>query len=179
MAVDSVNSSLDVYVNVIYVSARFNLKRNKMTLANIKVNDTDTAEETFTISELSAKFNLTSRALRFYETKKLIEPSRVGSKRIYSRRDKARLELVVLGKNVGFSLDEIKEMLDLYEVRDGQKTQLKLTSIKFRAQIQKLVEQKAQIETAISELTLLCDEVDGVIEGKTNRPKITEILNGA
>ena len=72
-----------------------------MTVANLKVNGTDTAEETFTISELSAKFDLTSRALRFYETKKLIEPTRVGSKRIYSRRDKARLELVVLGKNVG------------------------------------------------------------------------------
>lgn len=136
-------------------------------------------QESFTISELSAKFNLTSRALRFYETKKLIEPQRIGSKRLYSKRDKARLELVVLGKNVGFSLDEIKEMLDLYAVRDGQEAQLKLTSVKFRQQIKKLVEQKAQIETAISELTLLCDQVDGVIGGQTKRPKITEILNGA
>lgn len=141
-----------------------------------KIDDDNCTQDTYTISELSAKFGLTSRALRFYETKKLIEPQRVGSKRIYSKRDKARLSLVVLGKNVGFSLDEIKEMLDLYEVRDGQRTQMKMTSIKFRAQIEKLINQKAQIETAISELTLLCDEVDGVIDGQAKRPKITEIL---
>lgn len=82
---------------------------------------TQTLEEFYSISELSAKFGLTSRALRFYETKKLIEPQRVGSRRLYSKRDKARLALIVQGKNVGFSLDEIKEMLDLYDIRDGQK----------------------------------------------------------
>lgn len=147
-----------------------------MNVPSPKIKDDGHAQDTFTISELSAIFKLTSRALRFYETKKLIEPKRIGSKRLYSKRDKARLALVVQGKNVGFSLDEIKEMLDLYEIRDGQKTQLKMTSLKFRAQIGKLIEQKAQIETAISELTLLCDEVDGVIDGQTKRPKITEIL---
>lgn len=135
-------------------------------------------QESFSISELSATFNLTSRALRFYETKKLIEPTRLGSKRIYSKRDKARLALVVQGKNVGFSLDEIKEMLDLYDIRDGQETQMKISSIKFRAQITKLVEQKAQIEMAIAELTKLCDQVDAVVSGQPNDMKITEILNG-
>ncbi|MBL1241599.1 MAG: MerR family DNA-binding transcriptional regulator [OCS116 cluster bacterium] len=135
-------------------------------------------QESFSISELSATFNLTSRALRFYETKKLIEPTRAGSRRIYSKRDKARLALVVQGKNVGFSLDEIKEMLDLYDIRDGQKTQMKITSVKFRAQIAKLIEQKSQIEVAISELSKLCDQVDGVVSGKTSSMSIIEILDG-
>lgn len=140
---------------------------------------TQTLQETFTISELSAKFGLTSRALRFYETKKLIEPQRVGSRRLYSKRDKARLALIVQGKNVGFSLDEIKEMLDLYDIRDGQETQMKITSVKFREQIAKLVIQKSEIEKAISELTKLCDEVDGVIDGKQSTAKITELLSEA
>ena len=139
--------------------------------------DPDT-QESFSISELSATFNLTSRALRFYETKKLIEPTRAGSRRIYSKRDKARLALIVQGKNVGFSLDEIKEMLDLYDIRDGQKTQMKITSVKFRAQIAKLIEQKSQIEVAISELTKLCDQVDEVVAGKISTMTITEILDG-
>lgn len=135
------------------------------------------SQESFTISELSTTFNLTPRALRFYETKQLISPQRLGSKRLYSKRDKARLALIVLGKNVGFSLDEIKEMLDLYDIRDGQKTQMQITSVKFRQQIAKLVEQKAQIETAISELTELCDQVDVVMSGQPSQYKITGILN--
>lgn len=135
-------------------------------------------QESFSISELSATFNLTSRALRFYETKKLIEPTRAGSRRIYSKRDKARLALIVQGKNVGFSLDEIKEMLDLYDIRDGQKTQMKITSLKFRAQIAKLIKQKTQIEVAITELTKLCDQVDVVVGGQPSDMKISEILDG-
>ncbi|NRB14409.1 MAG: MerR family DNA-binding transcriptional regulator [Rhizobiales bacterium] len=131
-------------------------------------------EQQFSITELSAMFNLTPRALRFYETKQLISPQRIGSRRVYSKRDKGRLALVVLGKNVGFSLDEIKEMLDLYDLRDGQKTQLKLTSKKFRAQIQKLVEQKKQIQNAIEQLSHLCDQVENAIDGRDGPVKLTE-----
>lgn len=134
--------------------------------------------EKYTISELSAKFNLTSRALRFYETKKLISPERIGSKRIYSKRDKVRLALIIQGKNVGFSLDDIKEMLDLYDVRDGQQIQLKVSSQKFREQITKLIKQKSQIDKAISDLTKLCDEVDKVLDGQEINTDLTEIIYG-
>ncbi len=139
-------------------------------------NDIIELEENFTISELSAKFGLTSRALRFYETKQLISPRRIGAKRLYSKRDKVRLALVIQGKNVGFSLDEIKEMLDLYDVRDGQKTQLAVSSIKFRAQIEKLKTQKQQIEKAIGDLTMLCDEVDKIIGGEKQEKDFAEII---
>ena len=63
---------------------------------------------------------MTLRTLRFYEDKNLLNPRRDGVNRIYSRRDRARLKLVLMGKKVGFSLTEIKEMLDLYDLRDGQ-----------------------------------------------------------
>ncbi len=138
---------------------------------NIQDND-----ETFTISELSKKFSLTARALRFYETKNLIAPKRVGDKRLYSKRDKARLSLVIQGKNVGFSLDEIKEMLDLYDVRDGKKVQLQVSSVKFRNQIEKLKSQKMQIEKAILDLTILCDEVDKVIDGQGKPKNLADII---
>ena len=65
------------------------------------------------------------------KTKSLIQPTRVGQSRVYAARDRARLALILRGKRVGFSLDEIKEMLDLYDVRDGQATQLSYTIKKF------------------------------------------------
>jgi DNA-binding transcriptional MerR regulator len=84
--------------------------------------------------------------------------------RLYNRRDRARLKLVLMGKKVGFSLVEIKEMLDLYDLKDGQEIQLKVALEKFQNQIDVLKQQKLDIEQAISELTHTMDVVSGMLE---------------
>ena len=76
--------------------------------------------EQFSISDLTSEFDCTARALRFYEDEGLIAPSRVGLTRIYSKRDRARLAWIMRAKNVGFSLTEIREMIDLYDLDDGR-----------------------------------------------------------
>ena len=75
--------------------------------------------DTFTITDLAGEFKITPRTIRFYEDKHLLQPSRQGLSRVYSRRDRARLQLILRGKRLGFSLAEIKEMLDLYDLGDG------------------------------------------------------------
>ena len=112
----------------------------------------DRGPDVFTIGDLAREFGVTLRALRFYEDKGLLTPRRIGLNRFYSRRDRARLKLVLMGKKVGFSLVEIKEMLDLYDLGDGQVTQLKVALGKFDRQIGVLEAQRREIEDAIAEL---------------------------
>ncbi|MFN0262439.1 MerR family transcriptional regulator [Tepidamorphus sp. 3E244] len=124
---------------------------------------------TFTIGDLAREFDVTLRTLRFYESKGLLNPRRAGQTRIYTRRDRARLKLALMGKRVGFNLDEIREMLNLYELRDGQETQLRVSLDKFREQIDVLKRQKLDIETAISDLTRTCDVVDGMLKERSKQ----------
>lgn len=107
---------------------------------------------TYSISELSEEFGVTPRTIRFYEAESLISPQRHGQSRIYTPRDRARLALILRGKRVGFSLAEIKEMLDLYDVQDGQTTQLTYTLKKFDERINALERQRADIDHAVEEL---------------------------
>ncbi len=109
--------------------------------------------ESFTISDLSAEFDVTARALRFYEDEGLIAPERRGTQRIYSHRDRARLAWILRGKRVGFSLGEIREMIDLYDVGDGRRVQRQVVIERSEARIALLMEQKRDIDAAIDELT--------------------------
>ncbi|MYZ49611.1 MerR family transcriptional regulator [Propylenella binzhouense] len=120
----------------------------------------------FTIGDLSREFGVSLRTLRFYEDKQLLNPKRQGPHRIYSRRDRARLKLVLMGKKVGFSLTEIKEMLDLYDLKDGQAVQLKVALDKFTRQIEVLKQQKSEIERAIEELSRTLAVVDGMLRDR-------------
>lgn len=124
----------------------------------------------FTIGDLAKEFGVSLRTLRFYEDKNLLNPRRNGVTRIYSRRDRARLKLVLMGKRVGFSLTEIKEMLDLYDLKDGQSIQLKVSLKRFNEQIDLLQKQKEDVEQAIDELTRTVNIVQGMLaekEGQT------------
>src|SRR6185436_15259565 len=107
---------------------------------------------TYSISDLAEEFGVTPRAIRFYEDEELIKPTRQGQTRIYAPRDRARLALILRGKRVGFSLIEIKEMLDLYDLKDGQATQLSYSIRKFDERINSLERQRADIEQALTEL---------------------------
>ncbi|MDK2766548.1 MULTISPECIES: MerR family transcriptional regulator [unclassified Sphingomonas] len=119
-------------------------------------------KESFSISDLCAEFEVTARALRFYEDEGLISPERRGLQRIYSHRDRARLAWILRGKRVGFSLAEIREMIDLYDVGDERRTQHQVTLDKCRARIALLERQKVDIDAAIAEL----DDFIAVLEGR-------------
>lgn len=108
--------------------------------------------EAFTISDLCAEFSVTPRALRFYEDEGLIAPERRGTSRIYSHRDRARLAWILRGKRVGFSLAEIREMIDLYDVGDDRSTQKQVTLERCLERIDLLENQKRDIDAHIAEL---------------------------
>jgi DNA-binding transcriptional MerR regulator len=113
--------------------------------------------DVFTIRDLTKEFAVSARTLRFYEEKGLVDPARRGEQRLYSRRDRARLAYVLAGKTVGFSLEEVREMLDLYDLGDGQVTQLKVALGKFAERIDRLERQKADIDRIVVELTRASD----------------------
>ncbi|WP_068080611.1 MerR family transcriptional regulator [Polycladidibacter stylochi] len=136
-------------------------------LVEVAGSETDTTKKMhFSIGDLAKEFGLTLRTLRFYEDKGLINPKRDGINRLYTRRDRARLKLVLMGKNVGFSLAEIREMLDLYDLRDGQVTQLRVALSKFEGQINTLKKQRGDIDQAIGELSRTVDIVSGILKQK-------------
>ena len=116
----------------------------------------------YSISELSAEFGVTARALRFYEDEGLISPERQGLSRIYSKRDRARLAWIVRAKNVGFSLTEIKELIDLYDLDDGRVTQKQRTIECCREKVAKLTRQREDIDCAIAELSGFIEQLEQI-----------------
>lgn len=113
-------------------------------------------ERTYTIRQLCLEFRVTPRALRFYEDKGLLSPARDGLNRVYHTRDRARLQLILRGKRVGFSLNEIREILDLYDEKDGGAAQMALSVAKFRNQIKTLQAKREDIDGAIQALEEGC-----------------------
>lgn len=109
-------------------------------------------DETMTIREMCDTFNVTARTLRFYEAKELLFPIRDGQKRLFTRRDRARLKLILRGKRFGFCLEEIRQLLDLYDIGDQQQTQIARTFEIAQKRLGELIRQRDDLNTAISDL---------------------------
>jgi DNA-binding transcriptional MerR regulator len=106
----------------------------------------------YSIGELCDEFAVTARALRFYEDEALIAPERRGTQRLYSDRDRARIAWILRGKRVGFSLADIRELLDLYDIGDGRQTQRLKTIERCRERIGALERQRVDIDATLAEL---------------------------
>lgn len=124
-------------------------------------------ERLFTVTELARLLDITARTIRFYEQKGLISPRRAGKTRVYTHRDKARLQLILRGKRLGFSLAEIREYLDLYEVDRTQTSQLKLLQEKVGARIDLLEAQQRDLRQTLAELYDVRDQVDTALAQRT------------
>ncbi len=119
-----------------------------------------------TIGQLCEEFGVTARALRFYEDEALIAPERRGTQRLYSERDRVRLAWILRGKRVGLSLADIKELLDLYDVGDGRRTQRLKTIERCQAKVTALKQQRVDIDATIDELTSFIALVDAQTDQK-------------
>ena len=109
-------------------------------------------DDLMTIRQMCEAFGVTARTLRFYESKELLAPIREGQTRLFTRRDRARLKLILRGKRFGFSLEDIRQLLDLYDIGDQQRTQMLRTAELARARLAAMERQRAELDEAIAEL---------------------------
>jgi DNA-binding transcriptional MerR regulator len=112
------------------------------------------SRDLFSIADLAREFSISTRAIRFYEAKGLLNPERVGGTRIFRRRDRARLILILRGKRLGFSLRDISEYLSLYDA-SSQDAQVNMLIKKVDERLALLVQHKADLETTIAELAAI------------------------
>lgn len=119
----------------------------------------------FSIGDLAAEFGISTRAIRFYEAKGLIAPERVGSNRIYKRRDRARLTLILRGKRLGFSLEEIAEYLNLYDADPSQIAQTRLLLQKVETSMEELEGKRRDIDAALADLSEIRKQCIGLLKG--------------
>ena len=108
--------------------------------------------DTMTIRQMCDAFDVTPRTLRFYEAKELLFPIREGQKRLFTKRDRARLKLILRGKRFGFSLEEIRQLLDLYHMGDQQQTQIQRAYEIAQERLADLETQREEMDRAIADL---------------------------
>ena len=120
----------------------------------------------YSIGELSREFGVTTRTIRFYEDQGLLSPTRDGQNRIYEVGDRVRLKLVLRGKRLGFSLKEIKKLIELYDAPEGQSGQLRSFIEKIRARRSELLIQKDDIEHVLDELDVLELRCNSLLESE-------------
>ncbi len=136
---------------------------NELTLSGSTSED---ASRLYSIGDLSNEFGVSPRAIRFYEDQGLLRPQRIGGNRVYNYRDRVRLLLVLRGKRLGFSLADIREMLDLYDVDPEHIEQLRVALAKGQQRIAELERQRAEITETLKELRELEAMALARLEGK-------------
>jgi DNA-binding transcriptional MerR regulator len=124
---------------------------------------TSSPDATFSITELSREFEVTTRTIRFYEDQGLLSPERRGRTRIYHKRDRTRLVLILRGKRLGFSLGEIRYLLDLYDHAHDEKPQLRELLNALSQKRAALEAQKADIEALLAEMDSLAERAKQIL----------------
>lgn len=122
--------------------------------------------ELMTIRQMCDAFDVTPRTLRFYEARELISPERRGQHRLYDRRDRARLKLILQGKRFGFSLEEIRQLLELYDPRGNNVAQLAATVEAARGRLSDMIRQQAELGQAITDLTTQIAETEHLLNAR-------------
>ncbi|MDT8293469.1 MerR family transcriptional regulator [Roseomonas mucosa] len=121
----------------------------------------------YTVNQLAKELGITPRAIRFYEAKGLLAPERAGTTRVFDRRDRARLMLVLRGKRLGFSLNEIREYLGLYDAQHGQAEQIRWLLDSVRDRIARLEQQRADLEQTLAELRDIESQAADALSGQS------------
>jgi DNA-binding transcriptional MerR regulator len=122
-----------------------------------------TNAETLTIRQMCDAYDVTPRTLRFYESKELLSPIRAGTKRLFTRTDRARLQLILRGKRFGFSLEDIRQLLDMYDRDGSNEAQLARTFDLARQRLAQMQAQRAELDTAIGELAAQLTEGEAAL----------------
>ena len=131
-------------------------------------------DDMMTIREMCDAFDVTPRTLRFYESKELLFPEREGQKRLFTRRDRGRLKLILRGKRFGFSLEEIRQLLDLYQMGDQQHTQLLRAFEIAKERLADMESRRNELNQAIGELQTQIDWAGKIIESNESTSKAAE-----
>ncbi len=156
---------LVLYVNVIFDRAsRISRRPGKCPGTGRMSTQATGARRQYTISQLASEFGTTARTLRFYEDKGLLAPARRGQNRIYNARDRVRLKLILQGKRIGLPLNEIKDVLELYELRGGEPEQLRANLARLREQIAMLDARRRDIDQAIGDLGTTCALIEDLLK---------------
>ena len=137
------------------------------TLTTMQAERAIQSDKLYSVAELAKELGVTTRTLRFYEDRGLIAPRRVGNARIYTRRDRARLILILRGKRLGFSLREIKEYLDLYDFDRGHLEQMRRLALVVDERIARLHAQRQALEETLAELVDIRNQALLALEGQT------------
>ena len=140
----------------------------------IDILDPIMSAEIMTIREMCDAFEVTARTLRFYEAKELLFPIREGQRRLFTRRDRARLKLILRGKRFGFSLEEIRQLLDLYELGDGQATQLTRTLDIARDRLSELQARRLELDVVIDEMQAQMSLVEDMLANASRTAQAAE-----
>ena len=130
---------------------------------------TNRFNEVMTVTELARETGVTARAIRFYESKGLLHPQRAGTTRIYTHRERGRLQLILRGKRLGFSLTDIGDYLNLYDADPTQQDQIMLLLAKVDARIKELESQKIDLEASLTELSAVKDQALIALKNNTKR----------
>jgi DNA-binding transcriptional MerR regulator len=121
---------------------------------------------TYTISELAREFGVTTRTIRFYEDQRLLSPQREGTNRIFSQRDRVRLKLALRGKRLGFSLAEIRDLFELYDISRDEKKQLEEFLARLERRRVRLEQQREDIEVMLNEVTFFANQCRQLLKDK-------------
>ena len=130
---------------------------------------TNRFNEVMTVTELARETGVTARAIRFYESKGLLNPQRAGTTRIYTHRERGRLQLILRGKRLGFSLTDIGDYLNLYDADPTQQDQIMLLLAKVDTRVKELELQKIDLEASLTELSAVKDQALLALRNNTKR----------